>query len=249
VKEKGEAPEVFINNQAPGKWKTILQERINVPVRFIGEMDLKLQLLNTGNVTEVPYTAIGGALESLWHNAEGMNLLDKGIHKPHKTPFAATIVLFSILAALCVFWLISPLQIEEKKIEAIDREIMARRDEVKKAEVLKKDLEGVEKEISTINSFKSSRPMVLNLIREMTGVLPKNTWLSRLRITDTTIEIEGYSASATEILPKLEASAYFKKAEFSSPTFRDTRLNADRFIIKMEIETSPEEKVKNEKKE
>jgi general secretion pathway protein L len=88
--------------------------------------------------------------------------------------------------------------------------------------------------------------MVLNLIKEMTGVLPKNTWLSRLRITDSTIEIEGYSASATEILPKLEASTYLKKAEFSSPTFRDTRLNADRFIIKMEIETSPEEKVRNE---
>lgn len=29
---------------------------------------------------------------------------------------------------------------------------------------------------------------------------------------------------------------YFKKAEFSSPTFRDTRMNADRFNIKMEIE-------------
>jgi general secretion pathway protein L len=249
MREKGEVSEVFVNNQVPGKWKTLLQERIPVPVRFIGEMDLKLQLLDRGNVTEVPYTAIGGALESLWHNAKGMNLLDKGIHTPQKTPFAATIVLFSILAALCVFWLISPLQIEEKRIEAIDREIMARRDEVKKAEVLKKDLEGIEKEIHTINSFKSTRPMVLTLLKEMTGVLPKNTWLSRLRITDSTIEIEGYSASATEILPKLEASAYFKKAEFSSPTFRDTRLNADRFIIKMEIETSPEEKVKNEKKE
>lgn len=249
VKEKGDAPEVFVNNHVTGKWKTILQERIRVPVRFIGEIDLKLQLVNVGNVTEIPYTAVGGALESLWHNAEGMNLLDKGIHKPQKTPFAATIVLLSILAALCVFWLVSPLQFEEKRVEAIDREIMARRDEVKKAEAVKKDLEGVEKEIHTINSFKSSRPMALNLLKEMTSILPKNTWLSRLRITDSTVEIEGYSVSATEMLPKLEASAYFKKAEFSSPTFRDTRLNADRFVIKMDIETSPEEKARNEKKE
>jgi len=148
-----------------------------------------------------------------------------------------------------VFWLISPLQIEEKKIEAIDREIMARKDEVKKAEVLKKDLEAIEKEISTINSFKSSRIMALNLLKEMTQVLPKNAWLSRIRITDLTVEIEGYAASATEILPKLEASRYFKKAEFSSPTFRDTRLSADRFIIKMEIETLSEDTAKNEKKE
>jgi Tfp pilus assembly protein PilN len=247
-REKGDAPEVFVNNQVSGKWKPILQERIKAPVRFIGEMDIKLQVMNMGNVTEVPYTAIGGVLESLWHKAEGMNLLDKGIHKPQKTPFAATIVFLSILASLCVFWLISPLQIEEKRIEAIDREIMARREEVKKAEALKKDLEGVEKEIQTINSFKLSRPMALNLLKEMTKVLPKNTWLSRLRITDSTVEIEGYSASATEILPKLEASGYFKKVEFASPTFRDTRLNADRFIIKMEIEGLTEEKITDEKK-
>lgn len=249
MRGKGEAPKVFISNQVSEKWKTILKERIGVPVRFIGEVDLKLQLLNMGTVTKVPYAAIGGALESLWHGAEGMNLLDKGIHKPQKTPLAATIVLLSILAALCVFWLISPLQIAEKRIEGIDREIMARRDEVKKAEALKKDLEGIEKEIYTINSFKSSRPMVLDLVKEMTRILPKSTWLSRLRITDSTVDIEGYSASATEILPKLEASGYFKKAEFLSPTLRDTRMNADRFVIKMEIETSLKEKAGNEKKE
>jgi hypothetical protein len=29
---------------------------------------------------------------------------------------------------------------------------------------------------------------------------------------------------------------HFRKAEFASPTFRDARMNADRFNIKMEIE-------------
>ena len=83
----------------------------------------------------------------------------------------------------------------------------------------------------------------------MTHALPKNTWLSRMRVTESTVEIEGYAASATDILPKLEGSPYFKKVEFASPTFRDSRMNSDRFIIKMEIEGLPEEKGKNEKKE
>ncbi len=78
--------------------------------------------------------------------------------------------------------------------------------------------------------------MTLDLLKEMTRVLPKNTWLSRVRFTESTVEIEGYAASAAETLPKLEASRYFKKVEFASPTTRDIRLNADRFIIKMEIE-------------
>jgi hypothetical protein len=60
--------------------------------------------------------------------------------------------------------------------------------------------------------------------------------LTRTRITDTAADIEGYANSATEIISKLEASQYFKKVEFASPTIRDTRLNADRFVIKMELE-------------
>ncbi len=247
VKEKMEVPGVFVNNQISGRWKTVLQEKISAPIRFMGEMDLKMSVVNTGNVREVPYAAVGGVLESLWPNAQSMNLLDKGVHKSQKTPLALTVVLLSILAALGTFWIIAPLQVEENRIEIIDREIMARKNEVKKVEALTKELEGVEKELNNIESFKSSRPMVLNLVKEMSRVLPKNTWLSRLRITDTAIEIEGSSTAATAILSKLEASPYFKKVEFTSPTFRDTRLNTDRFFIKMEIET-PEEEAGNERK-
>jgi Tfp pilus assembly protein PilN len=78
--------------------------------------------------------------------------------------------------------------------------------------------------------------MALNIIRELTVILPKNAWLTRVRITGSTVNIEGYAASATGLMPKLEASSYFKKAEFASPTYRDTRMNADRFNIKVEIE-------------
>ena len=49
------------------------------------------------------------------------------------------------------------------------------------------------------------------------------------------VEIEGYADAATDIMPKLEASSYFRKAEFTSATTRDPKKNVDRFAIKMEI--------------
>ena len=173
---------------------------------------------------------------------DGINLLDKGIHRRPKTPMALTVLLLAVLIASGLFWMVSPLQIEGKKIEIIDREIAARKDEVKKVEALKKELEGLEKEIAAINAFRTARPLTLNLLMEMTRILPNNVWLSRVRFTESTAEIEGYAASAADTLPKLEASRYFKKVEFASPTTRDVRLNADRFVIKMEIEKLPEEK-------
>jgi len=113
---------------------------------------------------------------------------------------------------------------------------------------LKKELDGLEKEIAAINAFRTAHPLTINLLKEMTAVLPNNVWLSRVRFTGSTAEIEGYSSSAADTLPKLEASRYFKKVEFASPTIRDIRLKADRFIIKMEIEGLPEEKGQNEQK-
>ena len=183
-----------------------------------------------------------------WTGDQGVidqvNLLDKGIHERPKMPMALTIILLAVLIAAGLFWLISPLQIEERKIVMIDREIAVRRDEVKKIEALKKESEELKKGIAAINDFRTARPMTLIVLREVTQILPQNVWLSRVRITESAVEIEGYAASATDILPKLEASGYFKKVEFASPTTRDVRLNADRFIVKMEIEGLPEEKGK-----
>jgi general secretion pathway protein L len=133
-------------------------------------------------------------------------------------------------------YIIAPLKIEEKRVIEIDRQIALRKDEIKKIVALKKEIEAVKTELSAISDFKQGKPMALNILKELTAILPKNTWLSRVRITETTVELEGYSASATGILSKLEASSYFKKVEFASPTFRDARMNADRFNIKMEIE-------------
>jgi Tfp pilus assembly protein PilN len=78
--------------------------------------------------------------------------------------------------------------------------------------------------------------MTLDILKELTAIVPKNAWLSRVRVSETNVDLEGYAASASGLLSKLEASSFFKKVEFSSPTFRDTRMNADRFNIKMEIE-------------
>jgi hypothetical protein len=77
--------------------------------------------------------------------------------------------------------------------------------------------------------------------------------LTRLKITDKTVDIEGYSASATEIILKLENSKYFQKVEFASPTFRDPRQNNDRFVIKMELKSNnnkqaPRAETKHDKK-
>src|SRR4030042_5435385 len=190
----------------------------------------------SGPQAKIPFAAIGGVLESLWSKANGLDLLKKGCHEIPRTPMVFTVILMLSIIVMWIFYMIAPLKVEEKRLHEIDRQIMLRKEDVRKVETLKKEIEALNDEISTINNFKENRPMALNIIRELTTILPKNTWLTRVRITGSTVDIEGYAGSATGLLPKLEASNYFKKAEVASPTFGGGRMNADRFNIKMEIE-------------
>jgi Tfp pilus assembly protein PilN len=215
--------------------KELLQSKLGVPVKMLGEMDIRLKL-PLGQEAEVPYAGIGAVLETLWPHAKGMNLLTKGIHEKTKTPRVFTGILLLALIGIWMLYLVAPLRVEEKRLAEIDRQIALRKDEVRAVESLQKETNLLKKEISTINSFKKGKPLSLDIMKELTAILPKSVWLTRVRLTDTTVNLEGFATSTSALLKNLEASGYFQKAEFASPTFRDARMKADRFNIKMEIE-------------
>lgn len=245
AKNQGRTPQVILlfRDKSPSL-KEMIKAKAGQPVTMLNETDIRIRI--PGDYADVPYAAVGGVLESLWPHREGLDLLSKGYHKKAKAPLALTFILVLAILVMWILYLIAPLRVEEKRLEEIDRQIALRKEEVKKVESLKKELATLEKEIFTIADFKERRPLALNILRELTAILPKTAWLSRLRITETTVEIEGYAASATGILSKLEASLYFQKAEFASPTFRDTRMNSDRFNIKMELEGIKKEELQTQ---
>ena len=238
AKKEGETPLVILSS-GPGAEATALKKGLTSTVDMLQGMEGKLRLAR-GNES-IPPSAGGGLLESLWPKAKGFNLLQRGVREKTKTPVVFTIFLVAVLITMGILYVVAPLRIEEKRLQEIDRRIAAIRPEVKNVEALKKELDSLEGEIATITGFKKGKPMALHMVKELTTILPKSAWLTRVRITDSTVEIEGYATSATELLPKLETSPLLKKVEFASPTFRDARLNSDRFVIKMEIEGSDSE--------
>lgn len=234
-KGQGKTPQcIILVNDKSTALKEMLKLRIDIPVSMLDETDLKVRI--NGNLKYASYTAIGGVLESVWPKAKGLDLLKKGYTEKVKNPKALTIILICIIFALGVFYVLSPVQTEGKRLKEIDHQIAIRKDEIKKVEAVKQNIDAIKTEISTINGFKEGKPSSLIILKELTAILPDTDWLTRLKISDSSVNIEGYSESATRLLQKLEASKYFKKVEFVSPTFRDVRLNSERFSMKMEIE-------------
>ncbi len=202
---------------------------------------------------DLSVAAMGGALGELCAEPDGVNLLNRDNRDGTGTPFLMTIVLVAVIAAIVGFYLFLPLSYEQKKLDEMDQHIQTFKPAVKKVETLKNEAAALEADIGSIRDFKKHSDLTMDIIRDMTEILPPKTWLTRLRITEKTAEIEGYSSSATDIILKLENSKYFQKVEFASPTFRDPRQNNDRFVIKMELKNDRGKKdakaeMKNEKK-
>jgi Tfp pilus assembly protein PilN len=229
----------YLKGESPSLKEEITLQ-IEGPVQFLDEAHLGFESRGTKPVP-VPYPAIGGVLESLWTRSVGINLLLKGIHKKSKPPLEITIFLILALAVLLGIYWVTPIEVEKERLQNIEKQIASKKVEIKKVESLKQEIEAVNKEVHLINDFKQTKILNSNILKELTLVLPKNSWLTRVRIFESQVNIEGYSPSATLLISQLEASKLFKKVEFSAPTFRDPRQNMDRFQIKMELEGLPQE--------
>jgi Tfp pilus assembly protein PilN len=235
VKKAGRTPQVLLslNNMSPS-FIELLKSKANIPFKLINENDIRLRI--HGGAGPIPYYAVGGVLERLSDKAEGFNLLTKGIRERQKTPVVLTAALLLTIAALGVLNMVMPLKTEQKKLLTIESDMALRKKEVKKFEWLAQEIKTVDKDNSDMKSFRGSRPPSIDIIREITSVLPQNAWLTRMHISETNVELEGYANPATALLLKLEASSYFKKAEFASQTFKDVQKGLDRFQIRMEID-------------
>ncbi len=234
AKRRDSDPRLFALLRGSPGLKERLRTSLPFPVSLLDETDTGLG--NSSGQKNILYTAAGGVMESLQPGRQKLNLLSRGMHERAKTPMGLTAVLVVLLVVLWIVTALAPIQVEEKRLGEIERQIKLRKSGVKDWEALKNQIDAVNSEIETINGFKENRPMTLTILKELTAVLPTSAWLTRARISQSTVDIEGYTtSSASELLARLEASKHLGKAEFSSPTFRDVRMKSDRFNIKMEI--------------
>jgi general secretion pathway protein L len=242
VTKSGNQARIVIN--ADEKYYKIFSEKLTKLPVFNLVRNNKLGLPKSNK--DISPFALGGFLEAVTANQNGFNLLAKKNGKQQKPPFIASAILLVIIFLLGVFYVLSPIMTGQKNIDQIDNRISSLKPEMKKIEALKKEMDLISSDIKTINNFKKHSIPTIDVLKELTKILPDKTWLTRVRVTEDSVELEGYATSATAIISKLENSKYFQKAEFSSPTFRDPRQNNERFVIKMELRNENKPKKQDE---
>jgi len=79
----------------------------------------------------------------------------------------------------------------------------------------------------------------VELLRELTAILPDDTWLDRLQVKGDSVQIIGQSSKASALIGIVESSKLFSGAAFTSPVTTDPRTGKERFMLSARIGQEP----------
>lgn len=126
---------------------------------------------------------------------------------------AATIVL-GILALLAPGWR------EQRHLSRLNAEIARLEPTVKEADRLLRELERKRKLIATADGVEAAAIRPLPVLRDLTELLPNDTWLTTVSLDPKGVELTGGASAASTLIPLLENSPRLERVEFSSPVTR-----------------------------
>ena len=133
---------------------------------------------------------------------------------------AMTLGLAAITALLLITALLVPSFRERRQLARINAEITRLEPEVRSVERVVRELERKHKLLSTIASLDAGAVRPLPVLRELTDIVPADTWLTTLSLDSKGVELTGQAAAASALIPLLENSARLERVEFSSPVTR-----------------------------
>ncbi|TFH50537.1 MAG: hypothetical protein E4H01_02130 [Lysobacterales bacterium] len=82
---------------------------------------------------------------------------------------------------------------------------------------------------------KTGQPASVELLEELSGRLPDDTWLFRVEIRDGTIHLQGTSTTASALIAELEGSHFLENVRFASPVTQDGASGRERFHLSASV--------------
>jgi len=135
-------------------------------------------------------------------------------------PQAFTVGMGALTVVLALLALLAPGWRQHRQLGRIDAEIARLDPDVKAVDRVLRELERKRKLLATINGIEANAMRPLPVLRELTELLPSDTWLTTLALDQKGVELTGQAAAASALIPLLENSPVLERVEFSSPVTR-----------------------------
>jgi general secretion pathway protein L len=161
-------------------------------------------------------TSLGLALREIKQNVIETNLLPERLItiKKREVNIKSTAGLALVTVLFVIGFMVNQ-NIQNKKILAsLDKQL----DEIKvhmgPLEKVDLEYETLQKYTNTLNRIDELNPTKLPLLIELSQIIPKDTWIKKIRFKKKNIELNGISKNASQLIPIVENSSHFRDTHF-----------------------------------
>jgi general secretion pathway protein L len=189
------------------------------------------------------YASIGVPLKGLIKTQVDLNLLPVEMRKKVREigrPLSVALTFIALLLALT--WGVGVYQRYSNELATINTEIKKRKPEVEAVEKLQKKKEELGKEIFELQKIKSEETSKIEILKELTQLIPNTVWIWNFKYNGKEVEINGFADSASDLIPLLDKSPLFEEVQFSAPVTKERQMRPEgekekeRFKIKAKME-------------
>ncbi len=145
--------------------------------------------------------------------------------------FSATKILVVAALVLLGLALATPLWQKTRLVERLEAELATAKQEAEKVDEVRTALERAREGSVAVLQRKLDQARSVDLLRELTEVLPDDTWVQNLEFRDGEVQIRGESAQASALIGLLERAPGISEVSFRSPVVQVAAADKERFHI------------------
>jgi general secretion pathway protein L len=166
------------------------------------------------------------------NNLQPVNLLPQEQRRTRRFDVKnLNLALTALLSILLVAAITIPIVQKNRAIDALEAQVESAAAAAREGSQLRQSLEKMADASRFLVERKATDVMAVELIDEVSRILPDHTWITRLNLSETELQIQGQSSASASLIEAIESSLYFENVRFASPVVQIQGTENDRFHI------------------
>ncbi len=162
----------------------------------------------------------------------GINLLPEALrHHIVNQQVRVNWAIAAVTVFLMVFVMAQSLWLREHQVKSIGEAIENVRAEAMAVQQIRKQIGDANEAAGFLQTHKIQNGYKVEILAELTRVLPLNTYLDRLSLHGETTQMQGQSDNAQSLIELINVSPHFENASFRGPTRLDNRTRKEIFDL------------------
>ena len=162
----------------------------------------------------------------------GINLLPQALrHRIVNKQARVNWAMGAVAGLLLIFVMAQSLWLREHQVETINDAIEDVRAEAMAVQQIRKQIDDAAEAAGFLQSRKIENGYKVEMLAELTRILPEDTYLDRLSMHAETTQMQGKSGNAQSLIELVNDSPFFENASFRGPTRLDNRSGKEIFDL------------------